>query len=71
MEYNELGVYIKQKRVELGVSLNSFSVANDIEPAILSRVENLKQGIKLETLVKIAAGFEMSPAEFLTEFESA
>lgn len=71
MEYNKLGAYIKEKRVELGVSLNSFSVANDIEPAILSRVENLKQGIKLDTLVKIATGFNKTPAEFLTEFESA
>lgn len=71
MNYEELGLYIQKKREKLGISLNAFCIANDIEPAILSRIENLKQGIKLNSLIKIASGFKMTVAEFLTEFENA
>ncbi len=70
MQYEELGIYIKQKRSELGVSLNQFAFSNDIDSAILSRIENLKQGIKISILEKIASGFNKTPAEFLTEFEN-
>ena len=69
MQYSELGTYIKTKRIELGISLNEFAFSNDIDPAILSRIENLKQNIKLNILEKISKGFNLSPAEFLTEFE--
>lgn len=69
MQYYELGKYIKQKRQELGYSLNKFAVECEIDSAILSRIENLKQNIKINILQKIASGFEMSPAEFLTKFE--
>ena len=41
----------------------------DIDCAILCRIENLKQGIKLSVLEKIAKKFDKTPAEFLTEFE--
>ena len=64
-----IGKYIKQKRLELGASLNSFAVANDIDPAILSRIENQKQNIKINILEKISNGFDKTPAQFLTEFE--
>lgn len=70
MDYKDLGLYIKQKRERLKISLNSFCIANDIEPAILSRIENQKQGIKINSLIKIASGFKMTLAEFLTEFEN-
>ena len=69
MQYYELVKYIKQKRQELGYSLNKFAVECEIDSAILSRIENLKQNIKINILQKIASGFEMSPAEFLTKFE--
>ena len=69
MQYDKLGTYIKTKRLEAGVSLNEFAFSNDIDPAILSRIENLKQNIKLNILEKIAKGFNLTPAEFLTEFE--
>lgn len=52
MQYENLGIYIKQKRSESNISLNQFAFSNDIDPAILSRVENLKQGIKINTLEK-------------------
>lgn len=69
MQYKDLGLYIKNKRSELNVSLNQFAFTNDIDPAILSRIENLKQGIKTNILEKIARGFKKTPAQFLTEFE--
>lgn len=69
MQYNELGLYIKQKRKKKGISLNKFAINNDIDSAILSRIENLKQDIKLNVLKKIANGFSQTPAEFLSEFE--
>lgn len=70
MQYNELGKYIKEKRQSIHRTLNCFAIENNIEPAILSRIENLKQDIKLGILIKIANGFDMTPSEFLHEFES-
>ena len=69
MQYNTLGFYIRKKRLLSKMSLNSFAIENNIEPAILSRIERTQQGIKLNTLIKIANGFNMSAGEFLTEFE--
>ncbi len=69
MQYQKLGKFIKQKREDMNISLNKFAFANEIDPAILSRIENLHQNIKLNILVKIAKGFNMTPAEFLSEFE--
>lgn len=69
MQYNNLGMYIRKNREALNTSLNSFAIENDIDPAILSRIENLKQNIKLNILEKIAKGFGKTLAEFLTEFE--
>ena len=70
MQYNELGKFVKQKRISMGISLNKFAQANDIDPAILCRIENLQQNIKLNILVKIAEGFNHTPSEFLKEFET-
>ncbi len=69
MQYKNLGKYIRIKREAMKVSLNEFAFANDIDPAILSRIETQKQNIKLNVLEKIAQGFDKTPAEFLTEFE--
>ena len=69
MQYVNLGKYIKQKREEAGITLNKFAFANDIDPAILCRIENQKQNIKLNILEKIARGFNQTPAEFLSDFE--
>lgn len=69
MQYYEIGNFIKQKRIKLGLSLNKFAVECDVDSAIISRIENSKQSIKLSTLEKIAAKFGQTPAEFLTEFE--
>ena len=70
MQYKELGQFIKNKRLITGATLNKFAIENDIEPAILSRIENLKQDIKIGVLVKIANGFNITPAKLLQEFEN-
>jgi len=71
MQYKKLGKFIRYKREKLKYSLNVFAVTNGIEPAALSRAETLKQGIKVDMLERIAKGFDMTPAEFLTEFENS
>ena len=71
MQYDKIGLYIRSKREQMGLSLNEFALDNDIDPAILSRIENQKQGIKLNILIKISKGFLKTPAEFLTEFENS
>ena len=70
MQYDKIGMYIQNKRKSMNKTLNSFAIDNDIEPAILSRIENSKQDIKLGVLKKIANGFGLSPAEFLHDFEN-
>ena len=69
MQYSELGKFIRLKREKLGLSLNKFANLADVDPAILCRVENLKQGIKLSFLENIAKATGVSPAKFLEEFE--
>ena len=70
MDYRTLGTYIRKRRENLNVSLNEFAIITDTDPAILSRIENLKQNIKLNVLEKISSGFNLTPAKFLTEFEN-
>ena len=70
MDYKLLGSYIKKRRKKLSVSLNQFAIFVDLDPAILSRIENSKQNIKLNVLEKIALGFKSTPAKFLIEFEN-
>lgn len=69
MQYETLGKFIKLKRISTGLSLNRFAQEADIDCAILCRIENLKQGIKINILEKIANQFGQTPAEFLLEFE--
>ena len=70
MQYEQIGIFIKNKRMALKQTLNGFALKNDIEPAILCRIENQKQDIKLGILIKIAKGFRLTPSEFLREFEN-
>jgi len=71
MQYDKFGKYIKQKRINSKMSLNKFALSIDVDSAILSRIENLKQNIKLNVLVNIANGFGQTPAELLHEFENS
>lgn len=70
MQYSELGKFIKYKRMQTGLSLNKFAIEAEIDPAILSRIENLKQGIKISILYNIANALNTTPAKLLEEFES-
>lgn len=70
MQYSDLGKFIKFKRMQMGISLNRFATEVEIDPAILCRIENLKQGIKINILESVARVFGMTPAVFLTEFEN-
>ncbi len=69
MQYSELGKFIKIKREQMGMSLNKFANLAEIDPAIQCRIENMKQGIKINILENISRAFGMTPAEFLEEFE--
>ena len=71
MQYSELGLFIKSKRQEIGLSLNKFAAEAEIDPAILCRIENLKQGIKLNILADIAEVFNLRLSEFLREYEDS
>ena len=71
MQYENLGKFIKLKRENAGLSLNKLANTAGIDPAILSRIENQKQGIKINIIKDIASVFEQTPAEFLFEFEKS
>ncbi len=70
MQYYNIGTYIRNRRIKTGKSLNTFAADIDLDSSILSRIENSKQDIKLQALIKIAKGFEQTPAEFLKDFEN-
>lgn len=67
--YKNISLYVKERRLEKGVSLNEFCFENELEPATLSRYENGKRRINLMNLVKIANGFGQTLSEFLADFE--
>ncbi len=69
MQYSELGKFIKYKREQTGLSLNKFAIEAEIDSAILSRIENLKQGIKINILYNIANALNTTPSKLLEEFE--
>ena len=64
-----LGKYIKKKRIEANWSLNKFAVEVEMESSTLSRNENGKSVISVETINKIAKFYNQTPAEFLADFE--
>lgn len=70
MQYYDFGTYIRNKRLKLGKSLNTFAADIELDSSILSRIENSLQDIKLQSLIKIANGFSQTPSEFLKEFEN-
>ncbi len=70
MQYTQLGDFIRNKRKNLNISLNTFSFDCGIEPATLSKFENGKSDILFGNLTKIAKGFNQTVAELLTEYEN-
>lgn len=73
MQYKNFGRYLRAKRESMlpEVALNKFAINNGIEPAILSRVETLKQDVKLGVLAKIAKGLGLTVAELLYDYEKS
>jgi len=68
--YEGFNLYIKERRLETGMSLNNFCYKNFLDPATISRYENNRRKISLSNLVKIAKAFDQTPSEFLADFES-
>ncbi len=71
MQQKSLGKFILEQRKALmpKKSLNSFALDIGIEPATLSRIENLKQDIKFITLEKISGGFNLKTSDFISRYE--
>ena len=71
MQHDNLGKFIRMKREALKprVSLNKFAFENDIDPAMLSRIETGKQTISHPTIYKIAGGFNIRASQLLNEYE--
>ncbi len=67
--FKKLGKYIKNKRIKAKYSLNKFAVEVEMESSTLSRNENGKSVINIETINKIAKFYNKTPAEFLADFE--
>lgn len=73
MQYKNFGKFLRKKResIKPKIALNKFAINNGIEPAILSRIETMKQDVKLVVLGKIAKGMSMTVSELLDEYEKS
>ena len=69
MQYGNFHSYVRNKRLRIKQSLNSFAVDCGIDSASLSRFENGESDILFGTFLRIAKGFKMTPAELLSDFE--
>lgn len=67
--YKKLGQYIKNKHIKAKWSLNKFAIEVEMESSTLSRNENGKSVINIETINKIAKFYNQTPAKFLADFE--
>lgn len=70
MQCEDLGKFLRLKRLNEKISLNRFAIENDIDSATLSRIERCLQEIKLSTFLKIASGYNMIGSDLLKEFET-
>lgn len=70
MQYEKFGNYVRQKRINQNKSLNDFAFDCGLEPATLSRFETGKCDILFANLIKIAIGFNTTPAKLLSDFET-
>lgn len=71
MQYDNLGMFVRNKRKMLAKSLNNFAFDCGVEPATLSKFEQGKSDILLGNFLKIINGFQQSPTEFFSEFEKS
>lgn len=68
MQYKNFGQFIRKKRENLGISLNHFAINCDIDSATLSNFERGKSDILFQNFIKIAYGFNSTPATLLEEY---
>lgn len=71
MQYYNFGNFVRQKREKLKISLNSFALNCELDPATLSNFETSKSDILFMNIAKIPKGFDMSLGELITEYENS
>ena len=59
------GERVRQRRLELGLSQEAAAVRCGIHWTQLGKVERGQRSLRLETIVKIAAGLDVDPAELV------
>ena len=66
----KIGKYIKYKRNQKQISLNEFAKLADITPSFLLRLENgAYQSLKIDFIIKLARGLQISLEDFLRKCE--
>jgi len=60
-----LGERVRQRRLELGLSQEAAAVRCGIHWTQLGEVERGQRSLRLETIVKIAAGLEIEPGKLV------
>lgn len=61
----EFGERVRQRRLELGLSQEAAAVRCGIHWTQLGKVERGQRSLRLETIVKIAAGLDVDPAKLV------
>lgn len=59
------GERVRQRRVDLGLSQEAAAVRCGIHWTQLGKVERGQRSLRLETIVKIAAGLDVDPGELV------
>jgi transcriptional regulator with XRE-family HTH domain len=60
------GQRVRQRRVELGLSQEAAAARCGIHWTQLGKVERGQRSLRLETIVKIAAGLDIDPGDLVT-----
>jgi len=65
----EIGKHIIKLRKAKGLSMYALSLSSGISNSVLMRIEKGEREPKINTLLKIIDGLEISPALFFCEFD--
>jgi len=65
-----LGEYIHNLRIDKGLTLTKLAAALDIDQSTLSKIENNKRSVGLETLAKVANVFSLNFKKLELEYNS-
>ena len=60
-----VGANIRQRRIELGITQEEAARRSAIHPVEFARAERAVRDLRVSTVVKIARGLEVSPAQLL------